>query len=336
MVAEHLILRQQLILLQRKRKRAPRLLTFDRIVIAISSLFIRASRLPALSIITAHSTVLALHRALKNRKYSLLFSNRQAKKPGPKGPTPELIKLVVEIKTKNPQYGCPKIALLVSKLLEDNISEQTIRRILRQHFRCTPGGGPSWLSAIGTAKDVLWSMDLFCVESIRLQTHWVMLVMDHHTREIIGFAVHSGTLAGEDVCHMFHSVRVKSCRRPRYLSTDNDPLFCFHRWRANLRVLEINEIKSISETPWSHPFVERAIGSVRREYLDGTLFWNARGLEKSLGQYANYYNEARVHSAISGHTPRGLSGGGAISRIDLRNFGWKSYCGGRFSIPVAA
>jgi putative transposase len=335
-VAEHLILRQQLILLQRKRKRAPRLLTFDRMVFAISSLFIRTSRLPALSVVIAHSSVLALHRALVNRKYSLLFSNQRPKKPGPKGPSPELIKLVVEIKTNNPRYGCPKIALLVSKLLGDDISEQTIRRILRKHFRPTPGSEPSWLNAIGTAKDVLWSMDLFCVESIRLQTHWVMLVMDHHTREIIGFAVHAGALTGEDVCQMFHSIRCQSGRCPRYLSTYNDPLFRFHRWRANLRIFEIDEIKSIPESPWSHPFVERAIGTVRRESLDDTLFWNARGLEKVLNQYAHYYNEARVHSSISGHTPRGFSGDGAIAKIDLKNFAWKSYCGGRFSIPVAA
>ena len=243
---------------------------------------------------------------------------------------------MVEIKTKNPRYGCPKIALLVSKLLGEEISEQTVRRILRKHFRSAPGSGPSWLNAIGTAKDVLWSMDLFCVESIRLQTHWVMLVMDHHTREIIGFAVDAGNLSGEDICKMFGSIRLRSGRSPRHLSTDNDPLFQFHRWEANLRIFDIDEIKSVLETPWSHPFVERAIGTVRREYLDHYLFWNARGLETGLAQYANYYNEARVHSSLFGQTPRGLSGAGAISKIDLQNHVWKSYCHGRFSIPVAA
>ena len=336
LIAEHLILRQQLLSVRRKRRRAPPLSTFDRVVIAISSLFIGGRRLPALSIVVAHSTVLGLHRALVNRKYSRLFSNKQAKKPGPKGPLLELIKLVVEIKTKNPRYGCPKIALLVSKLLGDDISEQTIRRILRKHFRSAPGSGPSWLNAIGTAQDVLWSMDLFCVESIRLQTHWIMLVIDHHTREIIGFAVHAGQLRGEDVCQMFHGIKVKSGRCPRHLSTDNDPLFKFHQWRANLRILDIDEIKSVPETPWSHPFVERAIGTVRREYLDDHLFWNAQGLKTGLDQYANYYNEARVHSSLFGQTPRGLSGAGTILKIDLQNYGWKSYCGSRFLIPVAA
>jgi hypothetical protein len=69
---------------------------------------------------------------------------------------------------------------------------------------------------------------------------------------------------------------------PKYLSSDNDPLFRFHRWRANLRILEVDEIKTIPCTPPSHPFVERLIGTVRREYLDRTLFWNRGDLERKL------------------------------------------------------
>jgi hypothetical protein len=55
---------------------------------------------------------------------------------------------------------------------------------------------------------------------------------------------------------------------PKHVSTDHDPLFCFHRWRANLRVREIEEVKSVPCAPVSHPFVERLIGTIRREYLD--------------------------------------------------------------------
>jgi hypothetical protein len=51
---------------------------------------------------------------------------------------------------------------------------------------------------------------------------------------------------------------------PKYISSDNDPLFQYHRWKANLRVLDIEEINSVPHVPMSHPFVERLIGSVRR------------------------------------------------------------------------
>ncbi len=82
---------------------------------------------------------------------------------------------------------------------------------------------------------------------------------------------------------------------PKYLSTDNDPLFQFHQWQANLRIWDIDEIKSVAHTPISHPFVERPIGSIRRELLDQTLFWTANNLENKLNYFQKYYNEKRGH-----------------------------------------
>jgi hypothetical protein len=68
-------------------------------------------------------------------------------------------------------------------------------------------------------------------------------------------------------------------------STDHDPLFQAHRWTANLRILEIDEIKTVPQVPLSHPFVERLIGAVPREFLDHVLFWNARDLERKLADF---------------------------------------------------
>lgn len=79
--------------MRRKCLRAPRLTLTDRLVFALTSLFVRSSRLPKLSIVVAHSTLLRLHKALVERKYSKLFSNKN-RKPGPKGASAELIKLI--------------------------------------------------------------------------------------------------------------------------------------------------------------------------------------------------------------------------------------------------
>src|SRR6202022_3952967 len=137
-----------------------------------------------------------------------------------------------------------------------------------QHFRPEPGAdGPSWLTLIAHAKDSVWSVDLFRVESILLRSHWVMLVMDVFTRRIIGFGIAPACIDGVSVCRMFNCVTAGR-PKPKYLSTDHDPLFRFHRWLANLRVLEVEEIKSVPYAPVSHPFVERLIGTIRREYLD--------------------------------------------------------------------
>ena len=75
---------------------------------------------------------------------------------------------------------------------------------------------------------------------------------------------------------------------PKYLSTDHDPLYRFHQWQANLRVLEITEIKTVPHVPLSHPFVERLIGTIRREYLDQILFWSTADLETKLLDFQTF------------------------------------------------
>jgi hypothetical protein len=80
---------------------------------------------------------------------------------------------------------------------------------------------------------------------------------------------------------MFNAATTGQCK-PKYLSTDHDPLFRFHRWLANLRVMEVEEIKSVPFAPVSHPFVERLIGAIRREYLDRVFLLECRGPARKL------------------------------------------------------
>jgi len=90
---------------------------------------------------------------------------------------------------------------------------------------------------------------------------------------------------------------------PKYLSSDHDPLYLFYQWQANLRVLEIQEVKTVPYVPLSHPFVERLIGTIRREYVDHTLFWTAIDLENKLRLFQGYFNRQRVHSRLRGRLP---------------------------------
>ena len=115
------------------------------------------------------------------------------------------------------------------------------------------------------------SVDLFRCESLILRTHWVMVALDQYTRRIVGFAVCQGSPDGPSVCRMLRHIIFGSAP-PTYLSSDHDPLFEYHRWKANLRILGVKEIKTVPFVPFSHPFVERLVGTVRREYLDQTPF----------------------------------------------------------------
>ena len=168
-----------------------------------------------------------------------------------------------------------------------------------------------------------------------MKSHWVLVVMDQFTRRIIGFGVHAGDVDGMALCRMFNAA-ISSQGIPHYLSSDNDPLFQYHCWRANLRILNIEEIKSIPYTPCSHPFVERLIGAIRREYLDHTLFWNAVDLERKLADFQAYYNEHRTHSSLRGDVPSGFTGHPLGLRANLADFCWKTHCRGLYQLPVAA
>ncbi len=110
-----------------------------------------------------------------------------------------------ELKRRNPRFGCPRIALVISQTFGVDINKDVVRRVLATHYRPGSGdGGPSWLSFLGHMKDSLWSVDLFRCESILLRTHWVLVVMDQFTRRIIGFGVHAGDVDGVALCRMFN------------------------------------------------------------------------------------------------------------------------------------
>ncbi len=123
---------------------------------------------------------------------------------------------------------------------------------------------------------------------------------------------------------------------PKYLSTDHDPLFKFHRWKANLRVLDVDEIKTVPYVLLSHPFVERLIGTVRREFLDHVLFWNDRDLTRKFETFQDYYNTHRVHSSLGGDTPAETSGEAAFNKADLNEYQWQTHCRGLYQLPLAA
>ena len=125
-------------------------------------------------------------------------------------------------------------------------------------------------------------------------------------------------------------------RLPKRLSTDHDPLFRFHRWLANLRVLEFEEIKSVPYVPVSHPFVERMIGTVRREYLDRVFFWNSADLTRKLATFQDYYNAHRVHRGIAGATPAIRAGENRPAHAALKQYAWQQHCCGLFQTPITA
>ena len=284
------------------------------------------------------ATILSFQRLLVKRKYRALFSPKRRARPEPKGPTAELAAAIVEMKRRNPRFGYQRIADQVALAFDVPVDKHLVRRVLAKRYRPNPGsGGPSWLTFLGHSKDSLWSVDLFRCESLTLRTHWMMVVMDQYTRRIVGFAVCRGSPDGPSVCRMLRHIVLGSAP-PTYLSSDHDPLFEYHRWKANLRILGVEEIKTVPSVPLSHPFVERLIGTVRREYLDRTPFWNARDLERKLISFQEYYNRHRVHQGFKVRRqvpdPKADSEEAPAARLD--GYRWRPYCRALFQLPMVA
>ncbi len=212
-VAESLLLKHQLIISGRSRRRAPPLTTVDRFLLGLTTLFVRPRRVAKLATILKPATLLRIHKVLGDRKYRRLFSSAGARrKPGPKSPTEEIVAAVLEMKLRNPRFGYHRIAEQISHAFGVQIDKDVVRRVLAKHFGADhpDNSGPSWLTFIAQSKDSLWSVDLFRCESILLRSHWTLMVIDVFTRRIVGFGIGGKT-------------------PPIRLSTDHDPLFRFHR-----------------------------------------------------------------------------------------------------------
>jgi hypothetical protein len=235
-VAESVLLKHQLMVLNRGRDRAPNLRPIDRILAGLCALFIRPHRLLRVAVVLRPSTLLAFHAALVRRKYRQLFTPKRRCKSGPKGPSPELI----------------------------------------------------------------------------------------------GFGIHAGAVDGPSLCRMFNRA-IRGAGLPKYLSSDNDPLFRFHQWKANLRILDVTEVKTVPYLPISHPFVERLIGTIRRVYLDLVPFWTARDLENKLLSFKEFYNDQRCHLAFDGDTPRQRAETLRPKLADLDSYRWHGHCRGVYN-----
>ena len=141
-VAENLLLKQQLLIMTRSRQRAPNLTPTDRLLFGFLSLFLRPHRIARAAIVVRPSTLLRFHHALVRKKYRELFAPRSRTKPGPKGPPATIVEAIVELKRRNPSFGCPRIALIINRTFGLDINKDVVRRVLTKHYRPEPGDGP--------------------------------------------------------------------------------------------------------------------------------------------------------------------------------------------------
>src|SRR5262249_51496742 len=129
-VAESVLVRHQVLILNRGRKRAPNLRVADRIIAGLCTLMMRPARVLRSAVVLKTSTLLHFHKMLVQQKYRMLFSPKRGHRPGPKGPTKELIDAVLEMKRRNCTWGCKRIAEQIALAFGVDIEKDVVRRIL--------------------------------------------------------------------------------------------------------------------------------------------------------------------------------------------------------------
>jgi putative transposase len=201
---------------------------------------------------------------------------------------------------ENPLWGAPRIHCELLKLGidvgETSVSKYMVRR------RNPPS--QTWRTFLENhVKDTV-SIDLFTVPTIRFQVLYVFLVLAHDRRRIVHFNVTAHPTAqwtGQQLREAFPFEEV-----PRYLLRDRDGIFGAD-FTKEVGHLGIEEGLSAPRSPWQRAYIERVIGSIRRECIDHVIVFNEESLRRHMKSYVQYYHETRTHLSLEKDTPASRS-----------------------------
>ncbi len=197
---------------------------------------------------------------------------------------------------ENPGWGAPRIHGELLKLGID-IGESSVSKYM-VHGRKPPS--QTWRTFLKNHAQQLVSIDFFTVPTIRFQVLYVFLVLAHDRRRILHFNVTAHPTAqwtGQQLREAFPFDQL-----PRYLLRDRDAIFG-NEFREQVQAMDIHEVLSAPRSPWQRAYVERVIGSIRRECLDHVIVLHETSLRRILGSYFDYYHRSRTHLSLSKDSP---------------------------------
>jgi transposase InsO family protein len=272
-------LRHQIGVLQRSVKR-PKLTPADRLLWAWLSGVWQDWRC-GVSIIKA-STVLGWHQ--KGFRLFWTWKIRQGK-PGRPGVPQQIRELIRTMSRENPLWGAPRIHGELLKLGidlgETSVSKYMVRR------RRPPS--QTWRTFLQNHLKSMVSIDFFTVPTVRFQILYVFLVLAHDLRRILHFAVTAHPTAEWTVQQLREAFPWDTA--PRYLLRDRDRIFG-PEFVHQVKAMGIKQVLSAPGSPWQRAYVERVIGTIRRECLDHMIVFHERSLHRHLRCFLDYYNYA--------------------------------------------
>lgn len=289
--AEIMALRHQLLVLQRStRGRRLRLKSADRVFWVWLSRLWKGWR--AAVRIVKPETVIAWNR----KGFRLYWTWKSRARDGRPPTTHEIRALLRTLSLANPRWGAPRIHGELLKLGID-IGETTVAKYMARPRRPS---SQTWKTFLQNHMGDLVSTDFFVVPTATFRLLFVFLVLSHERRRIVHFGVTAHPTAEWTAQQLVDAFPWESA--PRYLLRDRDGSYG-EPFPQTAQAMQIREVRTAPRSPWQNGYVERLIGSIRRDCLDHVLIFNERGLRRILKSYFGYYERSRTHLSLEKDAP---------------------------------
>jgi len=289
LVAENMMLRQQLIVVQRSTPR-PKFRPIDRILLCWLSRLWSGWRAAAL--ITQPSTVIRWHR----QGFKLYWRWKSRKRPGRPKVEREVRDLIRRMCRENPTWGASRIQSELA-LLGHEVAESTVAKYM---VRSPKPPSQNWRIFLKNHVGQIAAIDFFTVPTITFRVLYVFLVLRHERRRVVHFNVTTNPTAQWTAQQIVEAFPFEE--EPRFLLRDRDGIYG-QDFRDRVEHMGIEEVLIAPRSPWQNPYVERLIGSIRRECLDHVIVLNEDHLRRILAEYFSYHHEARAHLSLDRNSP---------------------------------
>ena len=289
LAVENLALRQQLAVYRHRRPR-PKLRRRDRIF------WVWLSRCwtgwQHALVIVQPDTVIGWHR----QGFRLYWRWRSRGRPGRPKVEAEVRQLLGRMSRENPSWGAPRIQSELV-LLGHDVAEATVGKYMIRRPKLP---SQTWRTFLANHVQDIAAIDFFTVPTATFRVLYVLLVLRHERRRLVHFRVAEYPTANWTAQQIVEAFPYDE--GPRFLLRDNDGIYG-DEFQRRVAALGIQEVTISYHSPWQNPYVERLIGSIRRECLDHMIVLDERHLRRILLAYFEYYHKSRTHMSLDRNAP---------------------------------
>ena len=240
------------------------------------------------------ATVVGWHRRVAR------FIWRRKSHPGRPAVPREMQALVRRLSRENPLWGAERIREELAKLDYDPPCEDSVRKYMVKPERPRKPSG-TWLPFLRNHLNVAWAMDFFTVTTVSFATIYVFVILEYGRRKVR----HWATTYHPTMPWVIQQLRnaMPFGEQPRFMHRDNDGVYGLGVG-AFLEGCGIEEVRTAFQSPWQNPYVERFVGTLRRELLDHVIPLSQSHLERLLREFIeSCYHAERPHQGLDGETP---------------------------------